>query len=616
MQKDRVRDRNLNQHPETKHVPSEWHADQGVLSHDKFVVGTEEVRIDPRDGSEFGKQSEYGVVSTSRLDDQLVFRLSDPRRSIDLKNSYIEMDLKVRATDSAGADVDIFLDNGGVINFIKNISVISGNEVIHEVRDFNKLYNIWNLSTNGRDFRDRVGIDSADSWDDQYVSVEQGVIKPITWDQPGALYDDAGNGAGEKYLNLVAGQATSELKIGDVLEIAAYNRVTLPAAPNQANVESALGHTVTITSTVRVLKIISDNEILLEQSLYVNQGGAVAAAYAANDGPGQVVAGDVAAGGIKSIRKVGRVMPSARKFVVQTVGSPSLLVANKVTFKIPLGFFELEEYFPLYLLGQPIEITIELEEPHLAMVLPDSNQYGGAQPLLGYKMENVRFVAAMVEADKNVVANQTAAWKSPAGLQYNMLTYIPFKNLLDLGNSVYSIKYQRNVQSANKLYSILTNASSQTQALTQDSLSAYSNSEFNKLQMTQYQFKIGQRRYPNQAPINVDRLGSADAWKHLQNANDNLPRQLQPQQSLVRDVQDTSINHWQWASGTSDKFIMAMKFSKEHKGISSGIKLQAQRIDHNIRLSTPLTQNQILYTWLGVDQVVTLNFKKGILIKK
>ena len=155
-----------------EHSVSQKFSDHALISSDRSILSRRQVEIIPREASTFGSQTVTDVAYNGTLSNKMTFNLSDPRHYCDWKNTYFHMELKVGASSSGGADIKAFLDNGGVHSLIKSVVIRHGSAEFVRLENYNKYYNIMNLAKNSADYRDMMLADCADSFDDQYVRIE------------------------------------------------------------------------------------------------------------------------------------------------------------------------------------------------------------------------------------------------------------------------------------------------------------------------------------------------------------------------------------------------------------------------------------------------------------
>lgn len=560
------------------------YADSALLSSDRSILSVKSVEIIPREQSSFGYQSANGVVSTQTLGNKTTFNLSDPRHYIDFKNTWFHCDMKIKGASAADADIGAFVETGGIHSMIKNLIVRHGSAEIHRIENYNKLYNIYNLFTNSREYRDRVLGDALDSYEDKYEEQEYDYF-PVTFDSHTTTYTDA-----TKTLANMAGIATRELQVGDLLLI--NNAANAVVGGNAvANIRSSRS----VCNVVRVASITDDNTVVLEDSLLRRVEGA------ADDA--SPVAGDIGIDSISSIVRVSRRKESIRRDVVSNVADPANIPTYKVAFQIPFGLFQQDEYFPLPFLNQNLEITIEWVEPHLALNVPSSlnlvDDAAAAALKLGYEITNFRLVGRMIEPSADIFEAHRSMW-SDSGLVYRMTSIRNFENQLTTGTQ-FNITHQTNLKSVQNVLSVLTNQNSANSgSVSVAGVREKAQSTFNKKDMSYYKFRVGGLSFPDYGNVNVDNVNSSEAWKQLQLSLDNM----------YNKIMTPSVSNWEWRDVDSEKFVMGMLFAKEPNVYNTGLDMSLNFLEQEINLKTALQANvdpQTLHTFINYDQVLNIS---------
>ena len=553
-----------------EYVASPAYQDSMLLSSDRSILGVRSVEIIPRESSTFGYQNAPGDVITDTLNDKMTFHISDPRHYLDLKNSWFQCGFKCRAVDTGNVlRLDAFLDNGGIHALIKNIIIRVGSVELHRIEHYNKLYNIINLATYDMEHRNRFLGDCADSYNDQYCYSDGGDFRGqnIVFTNQ-AAYTTAG-----RTLILGVGSATTQLKTGDVL------RVVTAAFTRDCIVTSITGD-----STINV------------------------------DGLGGV---DIAAGAITQIILLKRSGIAARKRVVSSK-TADLVEEHKLAFKIPFGFMDIDSYFPLPYLNQPLEVTFEFVEPALGIIVPQKDGIIGGAAItqavetnhLGYAITRPRFVARMVEPSADVFESHKQMWKED-GLVYKMMNYRTYESQIAASSTQVNLTYQTNIKSLQSAFVVLLDQGNQSasgnRALTQ---AAYSQSAFLKQNLKYFQFKSGGQSWPDYGVCNVDDISSGQAWKQLQLALG----------TLANKIGASSIDSWKWADVRSDKFIIASLFAKEHDVYNTGVDVSSNYLELELNFNAlaagpPVVGVNAALTaiaFLAFDECLVLSQKDGL----
>lgn len=550
-----------------EYVASPKYSDQQLVSTDRSILSRRQVEIIPREASTFGQQSANNVAYNGTLSQRLTFHLSDPRHYIDFKNSYFHCDFKCNGSSAAGGDVGAFLDNGGIHSLIRSVIVRHGSAELLRIENYNKLYNAMTLPKLSPEQRDGMLGDALDSYQDQYEEKNYPVglqmADAITGNVPNAatVYDDAG-GAHEKILTVNGGDLLSEVSPGDILLI-----------------------TVAADSYYVKVVTVHTDEIMTVDGL---------------------PAADIGAGLILTITRVkqaafGQVKSGRRNAVQSGANAAAITDTHKCAFQIPLGIFEQEHYFPLPFLNSSLEITLEMEYPHLGLVVPLG--FGDTTNLLGYSITSPRLVAMMIEPSASVFEAHRRLWKDD-GLVYRVDGVRSYEHQFNSGTQ-FNVSFQTNIKSLKKALSVMVD---QTAAMsTVDNAAGQelaSQSAFNKKDMSSYRFKVGGLSFPDYGSVNVDNVGSAEAWRQLKLV-------------LGDDEMRTgsSIPNWKWRETDSDKFIASMLFSKEGDVYNCGVDVSNNYLEMEVVLGTAIvsgTDDQTNITFLMYDQALVISEKNQV----
>ncbi len=584
-----------------EYTNSPLYKDHQLRSNDKSIRSRKQVELPPRDTGFVGYQNALNDVSATTLSDKLIFNISDPAAYLDGQNTWFEADFKCRAVDVNDVGINAVLENGGIASCFKTVRIFHGSNEIHKFEEYNKLYNAFNLSSNSKEYRDFELASSADSYEDYYSARDQELLKPaVTFTQATATYTNA-----TKSVNLGAsGLALSELQVGDLLEFVCMNKVTLSGAVTQAITESALYSVETVVSQARVASITTNAVFILEQPILCNAGGAAAAAYIVSDPPSVVsqTGVDIAAGGIKSIRRLERVQNSTRYRAIQT-SSVAGLVSFKCAFQLPLGLLGMDEFLPLPFLPNQITIEITCEHPSLVFVVPSA--YAATTNKLGYMFTNPRLIVSLVTPSDTIFSLHDQMYKS-TGLVYRMLNYRHQVSQMGLTNQ-FNFTYQTNLKSVVGVISVVSdlanNSSSGNAAATQ---SEYSQSNFYKDAMSSFRFKCGGLSFPDYSAVDVDDVGSGKAWKQLQ----MLLMKAGP--PLRGCVNMSSIPSHKWQATDSKKFILGCLMAKD-SSYNTGVNLSGNSLEMAIVYTTSLTRARTLHSWLIHDQVMVISKDNGVI---
>lgn len=568
--------------------------DEMIDSIDQSILHHRQVDFKPQESTEFGYQSASGVVSSNSLNSKLTIKLSDSRGFLDFQNSYIQGEILIGASSSANADLSCYLDNGGIISFIKTLILKCGNREIHRIENFNKLYNIWNLYTNSPEDRDYLLGGTGDSYNSEYENVEKD-YSPVTFVRATALYTSA-----SKTLDLGTGAALTELKVGDLLEIAVCADITV-ATFNEVGVESALAQSQSIVNVCRVASITDDDTVVLENGILCNDAGD------ADDVKYDPELSDqnILAGGIKSIYRIGRVQNATRKAFVRygsnqtaLLTAPNATTKDKFAFKLPFGVFNFSKYFPLPFLPNDLELQLEFCAPHLGLVKPLDVAYD-ASSKLGYMITEPVFMARLVEPSYDVFAQIDNKFKTK-GLSYRYINYRAFEPTLASGQQRFNVSFKTALKSIQHVLCVMTNQStSNSPVISQAGFEEMCQSTFNRNSCKEYQFKVGGVNYPAYGPVDCDFQYTVESMNQLK--------------QIFGDIH-CSVPYWQFRDSTSDKFLICMNFSKKSFSYNSGPDCSNSFVRLSLELNSNLASAQTLHSFIAYDALMVIRPNQSVII--
>jgi len=147
-----------------EHIPSPQYLDDNLISTDRSILSRRQVEIIPREASTFGQQTANNVAYNGTLNSKVTFYVSDPRHYADLANTYFQCEFKCGASSSAGADIQAYLDKGGIHSLIRSLVIRSGSVEMLNLDGYNKLYAAGRLATKSPQEVDFSLGDSLDSY--------------------------------------------------------------------------------------------------------------------------------------------------------------------------------------------------------------------------------------------------------------------------------------------------------------------------------------------------------------------------------------------------------------------------------------------------------------------
>lgn len=479
-----------------KDIPLEF-TQSMMHSNDLDVLKKVQREVIPRELSSFGYQSAPSVVSGDTLSNKLTFYASDPRSYLDMLNSYFTADFKAVATTVAPANLPAFMDVGGIHACIKTLTIKIGGTILMRLDDYNKWYNINNLATHSAEYADYMLASSLDSQEDYQTENPSG--RRVAFTVAGSVYDHTG-GATENLLTLVAGALTTNLQVGDFLEVSVaakkyYGTVWAVTAPTTCNVQ-------------------------LEE--------------------------DIGAGLVTEVRILKRVNLSTRSFAVNQASNV------KVQWRLPVGCLSFLKYFPLPYIQNiaPLEIEFEFIQPQLAITLRDPGSALGTN-LFGYLISRPRFIATLVEPSNKVRDMHDMLYQGN-GLWFPFINYRHFQNRLASGDTELTVTFQTNLSSARHVLSVLTSQANDDSATTATQ-AVKSQSTFYRSLLNYFRYQSGSLQFPDYGNCICSDVWASEAWAQL----------LLTFNTKENTVHKSRIRPYEWQSTTSEKFIIATSLSKD-----------------------------------------------------
>lgn len=476
-------------------APRELSAIQGVVSYNDAIEDVRQVQIPPREQSIFGYDENNIVSAASTPSNVLRYLISDGAYYLDMASTYIDCEFKAQAQipNAPGPDVVLtekYLDNGGLHAAVKSVRVSVGGMDLCYINEYAKWYNACvNLTKNSREYRDRVLFTEGDSSQDGVMKDSSRV--PLT--NTGGTYVVADN-----LLTLTGGAATTELQVGDEIEITAAN----------------------VVYRSNVIRIEDDEKVIVDL-------------------------GNVAIAAVLSAHRVSRSYPSTRRFLVDGQ-------THRVAFHLPLPLFEIQEYMPLPLLQGmgPMEVQIEFHRASQFLVVSPA----AAENKLGYVLSNPRMNCKMIRPVRDIIeAHKSLAKSSGFMLYYRDFRHFPIS--LTGGSANYNLQIQTNLNSVHNIISVMVD---QKRADSDDATSQnyLCQSSFLRDSLKLYRYTLGGRQYPNFDYVRMDNGGNADSLAA------QAYKQLEMVLGVDVKYTTPSIEPFQWRSSSSDKFIISTTMSK------------------------------------------------------
>jgi hypothetical protein len=274
----------------------------------------------------------------------------------------------------------------------------------------------------------------------------------------------------------------------------------------------------------------------------------------------------------------------------------------------------LQHNIPLFLFRGGIEVIFELEDPNVCLystsqvagLLGPTRTAGASAGSFSYAINSARFMGSMITPHPDIVTEYVNQWKTNRGLIYRIPSF-EVRRVSRVKSQSENLSMHFGVRSALKGYLLQMDADDD-----QSSLARLSNTTWMKMNLNNYQFKVGSHEFPHR-DIDVSR-DSFSIYKHLcLMASDNLgPQKRLDYQSFgglgfssaVRD-QNFALEPLDAADNReANKFIIPVDFSRV-KGYGenglTGIDLSIVPLETRLSRSrvpvgaTELTTDNITY---------------------
>lgn len=445
------------------------------------------------------------------------FNLSSNTDFLDGPSSYLKFDLK--RTDGVSAfNGNSALDVGGVHALIRHASVrlLSSGMLVQEYRDYNRYYAL-------KAQLDAASLNGAQSYGDSAGDI-------------GEFADPARSG---HWSHVSYTTASVTLTVGGALELGAAGR---------ALSELAVGDILYIKGAAAGQSVVSEIASITDDGALALVGGP-AVAIAAD--------GFTAASSIQVLKR--HCAEQARMTVVKTSGTTT-------TVCMKLNMSALGHVLPLFLMKGGLEITLELENPNLAMRV-GVNPQDMSSSVLNYEISKPRFMAMMVTPNIDITDEYIRAWRSDRGLIYN----IPSVRSRRLGqdatvSGLDNFQVNLGVKSGKRLYMVIqdTKISDGNAAL---AIHSKSISRFLRSNIEEYQVKIGSHSFPNRSVVcDTEAL---EALEQLKMVAKTPEFRFTKREWLANNVGGTATADAKHTD--SECFIMGIDFTREFPSAESSL---------------------------------------------
>lgn len=447
------------------------------------------------------------------------FNVSNNTDFLDGPSSYLKFNLK-RTDGVSDFDENAALDVGGAHALIRHATVrlLSSGMLVQEYRDYNRYYALKaqldarSLSSGAQSYGDSAGdigvfADPTRSGDWRAVSH---TLASVNCNAAGLL--ELGS----------TGRALSEVAAGDIIYVLSTNA-------NQ-------------TFMADVISVPDDSSIVLRF------GKAITAHATTGLGTN---------GKIFVLKR--HTVEQSRMTVVKTSGT-------EVTVCMKLNMSVLGHVLPLFLMKGGLEITLELENPNLALRTGVSPQYVGSD-VLNYQVSKPRFMAMMVTPNIDITDEYIRAWRSDRGLIYNIPSMRSRRLTQDKSVSgISNFQINLGVKSGKRLYMVVqdTTISDGSGSMAKHSRSI---SRFLRSKITEYQVKVGSHAFPNRSVVcDTEAL---EALEQLKMVAKTPAFRFTKQEWLASNVGGTPTADETHTD--SECFIMGIDFTREFPSVESSL---------------------------------------------
>lgn len=285
--------------------------------------------------------------------------------------------------------------------------------------------------------------------------------------------------------------------------------------------------------------------------------------------------------------------------------------AVEFAMKIPLGFLNMKNFIPLYLIKQGLQLILEMDRPEFAQ-----NSHGpiGGALISNLTLSNVRYVATMITPDESIVQQYLNEYNGD-GINYTFESFRHRRKNVDASESSgASLSYQFGVRSARAAFTVIQSAllsdTSSGAAQNYDSISTFLSTG-----LTQYQYRSGSEEYPNHE-ISLGENNMGESYAELMIAVNQygskihqtrfLPYQWRPE-NTVATVTEESI-----------KLILAADLARGNSPWT-GLDLSILNLDLELsfnKVSNAIFGNRIVHTWVLHDVMMSISRENGVVIRK
>jgi len=443
---------------------------QQMVSSKKYIKDRRLVEIQP--------QSQVSYTYTGN--NVIRFDINSPSDFIDFQKSYVRLQLTCVLNNSGSDDTTKYLSEGGAHCLFRTLEISTQTgTTIQRIERYNKLYAIMSQVRHAPQYIDSVLHREGDSWNVRDEVVRAQGYEDLAYSQTEANYDHT-LGAAEQILILAttagAADVSGQIRVGDMIRI----------------------ETAVLNFTARVLTLVSALAITVEG----------------------LPAVDIAANAILSL-KIWRdngdfAMVPTRKRVANNAGSV-------LCFQPWAPFFEMGDWFPLFLVRGGISVQFSLERDALSLVSGAAPRGSAGFAAASYTITNPVYCADMITPMESLSQSYIDMFNQQ-GLSFAFTGYRHFMDIQSGGGSgIYGSNINSNVRSATHILTKLQNlrAETTTTGTVNAGKSTYtcdSVAQGLKAQLSRYHYESGSSRFPLASPTDLTNYTNAEAMIELERA--------------------------------------------------------------------------------------------------
>jgi hypothetical protein len=280
---------------------------------------------------------------------------------------------------------------------------------------------------------------------------------------------------------------------------------------------------------------------------------------------------------------------------------------HRFTLKLDQQFMRQDFLLPLPFMLRygALEMEIFFEDAVQSLVLRSS---AAADNKIAYRISDLKLHASMLYPSAEVLAVHEKAFAGK-GIKIPYTRYdTHLLSIAAAGQQNFNI--QSNKNSIQRVLAVMCRTDRSVSVDATNSQINFSQSTFNKLNLQNYQFKIGSQSFPDFGNIEAASSDNWLTWNELQDALTIYDRYNK--HSAKDNSSGARIRPHQWAPTTSDKFILGTAMSKDGS-FFSGQSARLNNVQLSLNVST-VPQPHTLIVFMHYDCLLEISQGKGVLI--